>query len=227
MQNQKIKYTNHKFYGKWLYKVTLTIKGCGMLRIHPIAAIKDFCLGPKPEENSYRYKQEYWHNRDDILTLCEFLEGYDKSIFAKRIERHTIDLYTNDLDFYNTAVIKFAAQLKHSFEPPAESIDIITGNKNCIAVKKLPKNRYNYRVYLLPHKLSNDYEAKTKYINWLKTQQPRVTCTPAVEKWFIATDWNWDRRYVLVEDEHTLMMLKLRNAEVVGKIYNFVVADKY
>ena len=227
MKNQTVKYTNHKFYGKWLYKVSLNIKGCGMLRIHTLAAIKDFCLGPEPEENTYRYKREYWHNRDVLLALCEFIECYDKSVFAKRIERYTIDLYTNDVDFYNTAVIKFATQLKHCFEPSTGSIDIITDNKNCIAVKKLPKNRYNYRVYLLPHKMSSDRAAKTKYIDWLKTQIPRVTCTDAVEKWFIATDWNWDRRYVLVEDEQTLLMLKLRNAEVVGKIYNFVVADKY
>lgn len=227
MKNHKVKYTNHKFYGKWLYKVSLNIKGCGMLRIHSLAAIKDFCLGPEPEDNCYRYKKESWHNRDVLLALCLFLESYDKSVFAKRIERYTIDLYTNDVDFYNTAVIKFATQLKHSFEPSTESIDIITDNNNCIAVKKLPKNRYNYRVYLLPHKMSSDRAGKTKYIDWLKTQIPRVTCTDAVEKWFISTDWNWDRRYVLVEDEQTLLMLKLRNAEVVGKIYNFVVADKY
>jgi len=55
---------------------------------------------------------------------------------------------------------------------------------------------------------------------------PRVTCTPAVEKWFLITDWNWDRRYILVEDDQTLLMMKLRNADVVGKIYNFVISDK-
>ena len=74
--------------------------------------------------------------------------------------------------------------------------------------------------------MANDRPAKKKYIDWLKTQMPRVTCTSAVETWFLATDWNWDRRYILVEDDQTLLMMKLRNADVVGKIYNFVISDK-
>jgi hypothetical protein len=40
------------------------------------------------------------------------------------------------------------------------------------------------------------------------------------------TDWNWDRRYVLVEDKNTLMLLRLRNSEVVGSVYEFVLSDK-
>jgi hypothetical protein len=40
------------------------------------------------------------------------------------------------------------------------------------------------------------------------------------------TEWNWDRRYVLVEDEGTLLMLKLRNPEVMGSVYNYVLSDK-
>ena len=74
--------------------------------------------------------------------------------------------------------------------------------------------------------MANDRLGKKRYIDWLKTQMPRVTCTSAVEKWFLATDWNWDRRYILVEDDQTMLMMKLRNAEVVGKIYNFVISDK-
>ena len=69
-------------------------------------------------------------------------------------------------------------------------------------------------------------EDKNNYLDWIKKQDPRITCTPALEKWFINTDWNWDRRYVLVEDEATVLMMKLRNAEVVGSVYKFVISDK-
>jgi hypothetical protein len=31
---------------------------------------------------------------------------------------------------------------------------------------------------------------------------------------------------VLVEDESTLLMMKLRGADVVGRVYNFIVCDK-
>jgi hypothetical protein len=78
----------------------------------------------------------------------------------------------------------------------------------------------------MPHKMAKDREGKQKYLAWLKSQAPRITCTPAIERWFLTTDWNWDRRYVLVEDESTLLMMKLRGADVVGRVYNFIVCDK-
>jgi len=92
--------------------------------------------------------------------------------------------------------------------------------------KKLPHNKYQFRVYLLPHKLAGDTEEKEKFINWMKTQNSKIRLTDTVIKWFMHTDWNWDRRYILVEDEPTLLMLKLRNSSVVGRIYNYVISDK-
>jgi hypothetical protein len=74
--------------------------------------------------------------------------------------------------------------------------------------------------------MAGDKEGKMQYVNWLKKQYPKVTCTEAVEKWFVTTDWNWDRRYILVKDESMLLMLKLRNPDVVGRIYNYQLCDK-
>ena len=74
--------------------------------------------------------------------------------------------------------------------------------------------------------MKKDKTSKRRFVDWLKSQDPRITCSDAVEKWFMNTEWNWDRRYVLVEDEKTLLMLKLRNSEVVGRIYNYVLSDK-
>ena len=227
MLSQKTKLTNRKFYGKWLYKVTLKLPGVALFRLRPLKEIKDFCLSEDPPDN-HRYS--VWHraynNREIIYDICVFLENHDEKSFSKRLERDSIDFYSNDKDFYNNISTKFLEILEHRFEPDESTIDLLNQSNSCIAVKKLPKNRYNYRVYLLPHKMAHDLEGKKKYINWIKTQTPRITCTKAVENWFIKTEWNWDRRYVLVEDEATLLMLKLRNSEVVGRIYNFVISDK-
>ena len=198
-----------------------------MFRTKTLEEVNNFCLGPAPETH-------YWHatntkayaNRETILDLSNFLGGYTKEDYNLRIESSFFDVYTNDSEFYNSVSNRFAGMLRHRFEPDAATAELLNENKNYISVKKLPKERYNYRVYLLPHKMAKDREGKQKYINWLKSQSPRITCTPAIEKWFVATDWNWDRRYVLVEDESMLLMMKLRNADVVGKIYNFVISDK-
>jgi hypothetical protein len=226
MLTTKTKLTNRKFYGKWLYKTTIKLEGCSLFRTKTLSDIKDFCQSPEPTEHRYSVYTRAYKNKDEILEICLCLEKYDKKSYATRIEQNYIDFYSNDKKFYEEISLKFENILKHRFEPDESTKNILDQNNSSITVKKLPKNRYNYRVFLLPHKMNGDKEEKEKYINWLKNQNPRVTCTPAIEKWFISTDWNWDRRYILVEDEATLLMLKLRNSDVVGRIYNFVVADK-
>ena len=226
MLSQKTKITNRKFYGKWLYKATLKLPGVALLRLRTLKEIKEFCLNENPPENRYSVWHRAYNNREMIYDICVFLENYDEKSFTKRLERDSIDFYSNDKEFYNNISTKFLEVLEHRFEPNESTINLLKESSNSIAVKKLPKNRYNYRVYLLPHKMAYDLEGKKKYIDWIKNQTPKITCTKAVENWFIKTDWNWDRRYVLVEDEATLLMLKLRNSEVVGRIYNFVISDK-
>lgn len=222
--SKKTKQTNKKFYGKWLYKVSLELPGCTLFRTETLDNIELFCQGSDPQKNLYSSWQRAYLNKDNVLKLCAFLKQHTD--YSLRIESSFLDIYSNDKSFYDDASITFEDILTHRFEPKEDTIELLNSNNNFIAVDKLPKGRYNYRVYLLPHKMKHDKEGKEKYIEWLVKQSPRITCSPAVQKWFYNTDWNWDRRYVLVEDEATLLMLKLRNADVVGRIYNFVVSDK-
>jgi hypothetical protein len=223
---QKTKLTNRKFYGKWLYKVSLHLNGCAIFRQKTIEYIKGFCLGAYNDDRPYSLLSKAYREKESIMMLANFLESYDSKLWSKRIESSQIDFYTNDIDFYNKMSADFTDILVHRFEPDPELVDQLNDSPSTVVVKKLPHNKYQYRAYLLPHKMAGDKEGKKKYIGWLKTQGDKVTCTKAVEKWFINTDWNWDRRYILVQDESTLLMLKLRNSEVVGRIYNYIVSDK-
>ena len=226
MKSQKIKLTSRKFYGKWLYKISLRQAGCTIFRSYKFDYIKELCQGDSDSVRPYSTHQKAYANRESILRLCEILEKHDPKIWTKRIENSNLDLYTNDLEFYQQLSEEFQDIVMHQFEPDPTTVDLLNNSSSAVAVKKLPHDRYQYRVYLLPHKMAGDKEGKQKYIDWLKNQGDRVTCTPAVENWFIKTDWNWDRRYILVENESTLLMLKLRNSEVVGRIYNYVLSDK-
>ena len=226
MKLQKIKLTSRKFYNKWMYKISLRQPGCAIFRNHSFESVRKLCLSNNNLDRPYSIHQKAYNNKEDIIHLCEVLEKYDSKIWTKRIENTNMDLYTNDIDFYQTIAAEFKDIVIHQFEPDPTTVDILTDSRSVVAVKKLPHDRYQYKVYLLPHKMAADREGKQQYINWLKNQGEKVTCTPAVEKWFIKTDWNWDRRYILVENESTLLMLKLRNSEVVGRIYNYVLSDK-
>ena len=222
----KSKKTNKRFYNKWLYKISIRLEGAAVFRVYSLDELKEISTNP----NSIKWIPEYVtdslkKNPNCFNDLIEFLSSADSSTWSKRIESSCIDLYTNDKLFYDQASVKFQDKIIQRFEPDETSIDALDGG-NTILGKKLPHGKYNFRVYLLPHKLAGDRESKKKYISWLKTQVPRVTVSSAIEAWFLKTDWNWDRRYILVEDDKTLLMLKLRNPEVMGRVYNYCVSDK-
>ena len=208
-----------------MYKVGLKIEGCAILRGRPIHTVKSVFGQDMDEKVFYpQWRTKSFVNRSSIIRFSEFMKEFPTDSYAVRIENDRLDVYTNDQDLYNTLSSTCEENIIQRFQPDIDNLHLLNRAQHTIIVNKLPKNRYNYRVYLLPHRMIR--EDKNKYIDWIKTQDTRITCTPALEKWFINTDWNWDRRYVLVEDEATVLMMKLRNTEVVGTVYKFVISDK-
>lgn len=223
--SDKIKLSHKKFYNKWLYKVSIRVPGISIIRSMGITAATNFCSGPNPNKKQYAVYQKAWENRQQLLSVITFLESSDQNIFFKRLETHTIDIYTNDKNFYNDVFHNFSQHVLYRAEPKTLDINLLN-QANSIVVTKYPHDRYKHKVFLLPHKLKHDKISKSKFIDWVENQRPRVTCTAALKEWFIKTEWNWDPRYILVEDDKTLMLLKLRNSDVIGRVYNYVLCDK-
>jgi hypothetical protein len=217
--------TRKKFYGKWLYKASLRLPGIAVLRNHSLQDVVDFLNKTHSEENlKLHYYRKAYANRDDITDLCSYLSTLDTADWSKRIEVNNLDLYTNEQSIYNTLCEKFKHILLLCSEPdPSRSADY--ENQNYIVCKKLPHDLYRYKIYLKPHKMKNDRLEKQHYIDWLETQK-NVLISEAVKDWFVRTDWNWDRRYILVEDQRTLLFLHMRSPEVLGKVYEYVLSDK-
>lgn len=213
------KLSRKKFYNKFDHKITLSMDGCSILRYNsPEDAIEMLSNGEFPNFYlSYENKLLIIKNKDVLIRFCEILLQSEQSTWKKRIERSYIDIYTTDYELIERLKINFSDLVKTIYKPGQLSVDPYT-----IRVKKLPHDRYNYRVFLQPHKLKNDIAAKTQYVEWIKGQKEKIRLTESVENWFIKTDWNWDPRYILVDEEATLLMLKLRSPELVGRIYKFV-----
>lgn len=220
--------TNKKFYKKWLFKLSMKVVGSTAFRTYDLNKIKELCQLTETEINEdYRNWQQniVIKNRHNLSRIVSCLVSKDSRLWTKRVEGHFLDIYTNDKEFYDQTSIDLEDLIAHRYEPDELCINLLD-NPKTIVCDKLPHNRYNFRVYLQPHKLAGNIETKQKFLDWLIIQSPKITCTSAVQSWFMKTDWNWDRRYVLVEDEGTLLLMKLKNSEVVGTVYNYVIVDK-
>ena len=214
--------TNRRFYNKWLYKVTLHIPGVAIFRQNSLEKIP--LLNFDGQKHSHSTMARASLHRGELIALSSFLLKWDSELWSKRIECSAIDIYTNDKTMYNDLFLTFEEMACARSEPNEKDLDLLE-NTGSIIVKKLPHNRYAYKAFLLPHKIK-DRKDKKEYVNWITGQNNRILISDAVKEWFIKTDWNWDRRYVLIEDSQTLLMLKLRNPEVLGRIYDYVISDK-
>lgn len=191
-------------------------------RLHKLEDIP--LLNFNVDRNVYSTFAKAAANKHEIIKLSYFLMAWPQSQWGKRIERSNIDIYTNDKDMYTRLMADFENLVSSVSEPDANNLDVLE-NTGSVIVKKLPHDKYHYKAFLLPHKIKDRADKQT-YLDWIETQGDRILISPVVKDWFIKTDYNWDRRYVLVEDNQTLMLLKLRNPEALGRIYDYVVSDK-
>jgi hypothetical protein len=224
----KFKITKRSFYGKWLYKVSLRMEGISFLRYTPLHEIENKILAYIDDgdgvPNWQRYMEKVANNKDNIIRLAMYLQQYEKSTYCLRCETDIVDIYTNEKNMFDTCVTEFDGLLRFAFSPDHNDISILQNHKN-IVVKKYPHNKYRFKVYLKPHK-NIDHETKKNFIKWLESQQEKITFSESVKKWFFNTNWNWDRRYILVDNDQTLLMMKLKNSDYIGSVYEYIVSDK-
>jgi hypothetical protein len=223
---QKTKTTKRKFYGKWLYKVSINAPGIAFLRSKSLEEAIEFLKKPVPN-TSYRQSLliKAHTNSESLLKLCNFLKNVPEEDWTKRIETHQLDFYTNNKSLYDKFCNKFKGIVIQQFEPEETDLELLK-NQYIIIVKKLPHNKYRYKAFLRPHKMKGDVDAKKRYLDWIDMQGDKICMSTVVKAWFMYTDWNWDRRYLLVEDTPTLLMLQMRSGDAVGKVYEYAVVDK-
>lgn len=205
----KAQNTRRKFYNKWLYKIS----------------IKNRYAYDFKENLSNFTTRKSLSLTDNLKKLALVLLLEPKDSWAIRTESSILDIYTNNKDLYNNIGNQFSNIVFRRFEPNPADIDILNKNRH-VAVKKLPYNRYKYKVYLRPYELKENKDIKEKIMDWLQNNSPQIKCTDKTRDWFMNTLWNYDRRYVLVENEQQLLLLQMRLGSVMGSVYHYILTDK-
>ena len=225
------KKTKKKFYNKYIYKASLHIKGSGALRYYEFPKIVELLQLPaRPHSNDSEWKEkllnDLFDNQGTWFDLISFVNSHDESTWSKRLEGDTIDFYTNDRSFYNSIVNKFSQFVVRRFEPGQGMESTLLNATKEIFVDKLPYDMYNYRAYLKPHRLKLSREDRAKLARWMERQRPKITFTDSIRNWLVGNRHDWDRRYIHVDNDQTLLMLKLRSPELVGSVFKYVKTDK-
>jgi len=216
-------FTKRKFYNKWNYKISLKIQGASIFRMYDLDHVKEI-LQNGQSINLPLWQRKIYRNTNEALIVVDFLSRWLNKDYGKRIEKDSMDLYTNDKKFFDEAVIAFMPFVKKSFSPDPKTEHLLSTDKKIIS-KKLPHGKYKYKVYLQPHKFS-DTKEKLKFLKFLKNYKDKILISEKTSEWFLITKWNWDRRYILVDDEKTLMILKLYSSSAVGSTYEYIALDK-
>ena len=157
------------------------MEGCVIFRLVGVDDIENQ-LNTK---SAYRSIEKAKRNRENILTLAELLANNDRNNWQLRIEGERIDVYTNDEKLYNDVILNFTYSIIARFEPDQT---MLSDDKNKIITNTLPHGRFRFKVYLKPHRLARDVEAKNSYLSWIDTQSPRISISESVKSWFISTD---------------------------------------
>jgi len=222
----KPKKTKRKFYNKYVYKISCILHGAYALRVWSINDIISVAQGgSQPKDNYWAEKNtnDFLYSAADWIKLGLIVQA-NKDKIQLRVEGNNIDVYTNDRSIYDAIGAEFADDkiVWRRFEPAPGTEQDLLNSKNSVFVKRLPHNKYLYKVYLLPHKLGNHAD-RVKLSDWLELQVPNITFTSSIRKWLMETRQNWDRRYIYVQDDHTLMMLRLRESGMIGKVYKHII----
>ncbi len=217
-----INYIKRKFYNKWNYKISIDLKGASIFRLFDCDHIKQY-LSSYNSDNDWRWEKRIYENRDEAMIVANFLEQWPKESYTKRIERNILDIYTNDQRLFDAACHEFFNFTRKRFAPNPATEHLLTNEKQIIS-KNLPHGKYRYKIFLKAHAIAK--EEKIKFLNFLEINKNNIRISESTKSWFLVTKWNWDRRYILVEDERTLMMLRLHSSSALGSIYEYVLADK-
>lgn len=221
----KHKQTKKLFYRKWPYKVTYRIPGVSVLRERTLDQLQAYINDPP--DRMLRWKGSFHTdirlNSEVIIDMAYFLDSLPKEDFQIRLESAMLDVYTDKKELLQKLLTTHPDHITSVFSP-AEGTEDLLKNRNVIIVNKYPEGRFKHKVFLAPHKIK-DSQQKAETVKWIKSQS-NLHITDTTAQWFIVTGWNWDRRYIMAEDEKSLLMLKLRCGDIVGAVYDYKVVDK-
>lgn len=230
------KKTKKKFYNKYIYKVSLELEGAYALRTLGTQEIIEFATGLRapPQSDDYEFDTANWKaknahlihsNSKAWLTLLEILNSVPKNESTVRIESNILDVYTNNKNMYDSLCYEFADRTRNRHEPAPGMTDTLLDSNQEIFVKELPHGMYNFQVDI-KSPLTLKYDELLNLADWCKSRKPAIAFTDATYNWLLKRDVYNTRRWIYVDTESTLLMLRLRCNDLLGTVRKYIKTGK-
>lgn len=230
------KKTKKKFYNKYIYKVSLKLEGAYALRTLGHQEILDFATGLRapPQSDDYEFSTQTWRQKNAHLiqsnskvwiSLLGILNSVPKEESTVRIETDILDIYTNNKSLYESLCYEFSDITRTRHEPAPGMTDTLLDSNQEIFVKELPHCMYNFQVDLKTPK-SLTFEELENLADWCKSRRPAIAFTDATYKWLVKRDMFNTRRWIYIDTESTLLMLRLRCNDLVSTVRKYIKTGK-
>lgn len=230
------KKTKKKFYNKYIYKISLRLPGAYSLRTLSHQEILDFATGlrPPPQSDESMFSTSTWRTKNaqsivehgkTWISFLGIINTVPKNEVTIRIETDILDVYTNNKILYETLCHEFANITRNRHEPAPGMKDTLLYSDQEIFVKELPHGMYNYQVDLKSPK-SLTFNELESLADWCRSRNPAIAFTDATYSWLLKRDVFNTRRWIYVDNDSTLLMLRLRCNDLIGTVRKYVKTGK-
>lgn len=206
------------FFGKWFYRIECVQDGASRIKHAGADRVEQWCLSSVPTSP--------WERKIDNQALYNFLLAVKPFLKNKnlqiRVEGSHFNLYCNELELVEKINKALSKWIRRITGPTSqEEINFLLTNSNKkVLCKKLPKNRYKYKLFL-NYNISDD--RRLKFYQWASNYGEQIYFTESASKWLLGETLWWSTvPYMYVENDKTLSMVGLYLGSDVRKIQEHI-----
>ena len=201
--------TNKLFYGKYLYKIKIDLKGIGFL--HRSNMDVKYVLSQQ-ERLSERWGSKY--NYNELKKYHDEFEQIRSHIDKIRIEGwHGVQFYVDTEDKFN-AIKSALSWCIYSVSVPEKGDIVEMNSKNIVMCSSLPHGLYKYKLHL---KSTIPKEVRIGFFEWAKTSEVSTKFTKLTEAWLKGLRSYFWSPTMYVKDDAALMMVNLYMSNYIHK----------
>jgi hypothetical protein len=215
-QIMKLRTTNRLFLGKWAHKIVFQFAGARW-----VSSYAEYILGSEPLIDDFLAEE----SQDDMSQFVRTSWDFLKKAQHTRFGGNRIYMYFNDpANLANMP--EDTKRFVHEVWAPKnkQHLDYILANCNKIICKKLPKNKYRYKITL---KSSMSKANRQIFIEWAnKYSNDNIHLTRSTDAWMRGEKYYLPIPYFYVSDQSMVTMSCMILGQSVGKIEEFTVKSE-